>query len=58
MLFSKNITNLYKPSYVSIPDNYYNKDLKIHNINLTDYKSKLIHWKNTREQIELLMKYK
>ena len=58
ILFSKNITNLYKPSYVSTPDNYYNKDLKIHNINLTDYKSKLTHWKNTKEQIIFLMKYK
>jgi len=58
IIFSKNITNLYKPSYVDIPENYYNKKFKIHNIDLIDYRSKLTTWRNTREQIELLMKYK
>ena len=33
-------------------------DLKIHNMDLTDYKSKLTHQKNTKRTNNFLMKYK
>ena len=66
LIFSNNIKNLYSPSYFIGPDRFvdiYTQDdghSRINNfkIELDEYHKKLIPWKNTEEQKNIMMTYK
>ena len=59
LIFSKNIKNLYKPSYFICPYCVRNTEIsKVHNIDLTEYAQKLTPWKNLPEQLNIMITYK
>lgn len=56
LLFSDNIKNVYKSSYIN---NLFinNNNINIHNTDLDEYRSKMSPWKNTPEQQDIILTF-
>jgi len=57
LLLSKNIKNLYQPNYQGWYGHFSKTSIHLHKIDLSDYSKKMRPWKNTPEQIEMLLNY-
>jgi len=57
LLLSKNIKNLYQPNYQGWDGHFRKTSINLHKIDLSDYIKKMRPWKNTPEQIEILLNY-
>jgi hypothetical protein len=57
LLLSKNIKNLYQPNYQGWGRHFKETSVNLHIIDLSDYTKKMRPWKNTPEQIEILLNY-
>jgi hypothetical protein len=63
LLLSENIRNVYKVNY-DYCNNFItdlisvNNNIKLHILDYSDYKSKIITWKNNREQQNIMINYK
>jgi len=57
LLLSKNIKKLYQPNYQGWYGHFSKTNVELYKIDLTQYKKLMSPWKNTPEQIEILLNY-